>query len=105
MIKYTKEELYKMDAVDVYKMVLSGKIIKNFPSGYWTCKEARQNAAKCTRYVIEEILKYDDEMLKQKLSKKLFVLFVTDLYTAKSKFAILPVCTNIVNIIILIKNQ
>ena len=72
MKKYTKEELYKMDAVDVYKMVLKGDIIKQFPKGFWQQPEAKQNAAKCTRYLIEEILKYDDEKIKEKNSVSLF---------------------------------
>ena len=35
MKKYTNEELYKIDAVDIYKMLLKGDIIKRFPKGFW----------------------------------------------------------------------
>ena len=73
MKEYTKEELYKMDAVDVYKMVLKGEIRKTFPKGFWQQPEAKQNAAKCTRYLIEEILKYDDDDIKEKNSKSIFI--------------------------------
>ena len=72
MKKYTKEELFKMDAVDVYKMVLKRNMIKTFPKGFWQQPEAKQNAAKCTRYLIEEILRYDDETLKKKKSQSIF---------------------------------
>ena len=72
MKNYTKEELYKMDAVDVYKMVLKGRVIKRFPRGFWQQPEAKQNAAKCTRYLIEEELNYDEEKLKQNSTKALF---------------------------------
>ena len=72
MRKDTKEELFKMDAVDVYKMVLKGDTIKAFPKGFWQQPEAKQNASKCTRYLIEEILKYDEKKIKEKNSKSIF---------------------------------
>ena len=72
MKKYTKEELYKIDAVDVYKMVLKGNVIKTFPRGFWQQPEAKQNAAKCTRYLIEKLLNYNDEDIKNKLSVIVF---------------------------------
>lgn len=34
MKKYTKEELLKMDAVEVYKLVLEKKHLKKFPTGF-----------------------------------------------------------------------
>ena len=42
MKKYSKEELFKMDAVDVYKLLLNNKIGR-FPSGFWQQPEARLN--------------------------------------------------------------
>ena len=73
MKKYTKEELYKMDAVDVYKLVLEQKHIKKFPNGFWQQPEALDNAAKCIKYLIEDILNLSENELKKQLSKKLFV--------------------------------
>lgn len=73
MKKYTKEELYKMDAVDVYKLVLEQKHIKKFPNGFWQQPEALDNAAKCVKYLIEDILNLSENELKKQLSKKLFV--------------------------------
>ena len=67
-----KKEWFKMDAIDVYKIVLKGYIIKTFPNGFWQQPEAKQNAIKCTRFLIEEMLKYDNEMIKEKNSKKIF---------------------------------
>ncbi|MBQ3420480.1 MAG: DUF4046 domain-containing protein, partial [Romboutsia sp.] len=72
MKKYTKEELCTIDAVEIYKMVLRGDSLKTFPKGFWQRPESKENAAKCTRYVIEEILKYNDEKIKECLSCKLF---------------------------------
>ena len=72
MKKYTKEELYKMDVIDVYKLVLKEEL-KKFPNGFWQQPEAKQNAAKCTRYLIEEILNYDDKELKDKNSTNMLL--------------------------------
>ncbi|MBQ3420479.1 MAG: DUF4046 domain-containing protein [Romboutsia sp.] len=71
MKKYTKEELYKMDAVEVYKLVLKGNVVKTFPAGFWQQADAKENAAKCTRYLIEEILKYNEDDIKKNLTSKL----------------------------------
>ena len=60
-----REELFKMDAVEVYKMVLKGDVIKRFPAGFWQQPEAKQNASKCIKFLVEEILNYDMEMLKE----------------------------------------
>ena len=73
MKKYTKEELYKMDAVEVYKLVLEGNYIKRFPAGFWQQPEALDNAVKCIRYLIEDILNWNEEELKKRLSRKIFL--------------------------------
>ena len=72
MKKYTKEELYKMDAVELYRMVLRGDIIKKFPDGFWRTKESNIHAADCTKYLIENILNYNNEEIKEKNSLSLF---------------------------------
>ena len=71
MKKYSKEELFKMDAVDVYKLLLNNKIGR-FPSGFWQQPEARQNAIKCIRFLIEELLGYSDEDIRERYSFKQF---------------------------------
>ena len=72
MKKYTKEELYKMDAVDVYKLVLEQKHIKKFPHGFWQQPEALDNAIKCSKYLIEDLLGLSNAELKEQLSRKMF---------------------------------
>lgn len=72
MKKYTKEELFKMDAVDVYKLVLEKKYIKKFPDGFWKQPEALDNAVRCIKYLIEDLLKLSDEELKNEFSQKMF---------------------------------
>lgn len=72
MKNYTKEELYKMNAVDVYKLVLEGKHIKKFPDGFWKQPEAIENAIQCGKFLIEDILKLDEASLAESLSVKIF---------------------------------
>ena len=50
MKKYTKEKLLKMDVIEVYKMILDGEI-KAFPQGCWEQENAKENAAKCTKFL------------------------------------------------------
>lgn len=60
-----------MDAVDVYKLLLNNKIGR-FPSGFWQQPEARQNAIKCIRFLIEELLGCSDEDIRERYSFKQF---------------------------------
>lgn len=65
MKKYTSDELVRMDAVEVYKLRLDGKIDR-FPRGFWQLSEGRENAKKCVRYLLEEVLGYkSDESIKK----------------------------------------
>ena len=73
MEKYSSEELLQMDPVEVYKLVLSGTIAR-FPRRFFK-EDVFVNYKVCaiiTRYLIEEILKWDDEDIKNKLLKKTF---------------------------------
>lgn len=67
-----KEELYKLDSLKIYKEVLKGDIITRFPKNYWNNSNAIEDAKICTRHLIEDILKLDDDSLKEKLNTKLF---------------------------------
>ena len=65
MKKYTKDELLRMDAVEVYKLRLDRKIHR-FPNGFWQLSEGKENAKKCVRYLLEEVLEYEsDESLRK----------------------------------------
>lgn len=73
MKKYTKEEINKMDAIDIYKLVLNkGKSVKRFPAGFWKQPESLNNAIKCIKYLIEDLLCLSDTELKEQLSQKIF---------------------------------
>lgn len=61
-----------IDIVDVYKLVWSGRL-KMFPHFTWTGEEGISNAIKCTKYLIENILKWDTEQVKQKLNINTFL--------------------------------
>ena len=71
MKKYTKEKLLKMDVIEVYKMILDGEI-KAFPQGCWEQENAKENAAKCTKFLIEKVLKIDIEDLRKESLTDLF---------------------------------
>ncbi len=61
------------DAITIYQNVLSGKI-KRFPRDFWTddARQGHTDAALITRYLIEEVLNWDEETLKKCISCKVF---------------------------------
>ena len=60
-------------AIQVYKDVLSGSL-KRFPHNFWQDDQGKNfaDSAIITRYLIEEILKWDDETIKQQICCKTF---------------------------------
>lgn len=72
MDTHTRKELLTMEAIEVYLLVLNQKKIKKFPDGFWQQPEAKANAEKCIRYLIEEILKWNEDDIKNKLSLATF---------------------------------
>ena len=70
--KFKKEDLYKLSAAQVYKMVKNGDVIKRFPNGFWTSPEALENARDCIRYLIEEELQLSEEEILEQVSFKFF---------------------------------
>lgn len=61
------------DAITIYQKILSGKV-NRFPRDFWTDDERQgyANAALITKYLIEEVLKWDNETLKKCISCKVF---------------------------------
>ena len=45
---------------------------KQFPKGVWNCNEKYDNAKEVTKTLIEKVLKWSDEDIRKKLSKKIF---------------------------------
>lgn len=58
-------------AIDIYKLVLDGTF-KKFPLYFWTMPENYKYTIDCTKYLIEEILKWDREDICTKLNAKVF---------------------------------
>ena len=75
MKKYSKEELFKMPAIEVYKLVLSGRELKVFPPHFWSRPEAEKNAIDCFNYLIEEILHLDKSDIPSTITKKLLMQY------------------------------
>lgn len=59
-----------MSPVEVYKLVLSGRL-KKFPQHFWSEADGQDNAREVTRYLFEEILKWNDEDIKLKFDDSL----------------------------------
>lgn len=72
--KISKCNLLNMDAVEVYKLVLDGTL-NRFPQGFWDSKESLDNASKCVRYLIEDVLKWNEEDLLKNMYRKVFVKY------------------------------
>lgn len=72
--KYT-QLLYDMmenkGPTDIYQLVLSGKL-KKFPNNFWAMPENYKWAGDCTRYLLENILGWNDTDIRTKLAKKTF---------------------------------
>lgn len=61
-----------LSAVEVYKLVLSRKL-RSFPAGFWSEVDGKDNAGDVTRYLIEEILKWTEDDVKNKFIQKVLV--------------------------------
>lgn len=68
IINFTDADIF---IVDIYKEVLSGKR-KRFPNFTWTKPDARQNAIECTKFLIENILNWNDDDIRHNLNKFTF---------------------------------
>ena len=68
-------EGYELDdyAIQIYKNVLSGSM-KRFPTNFWQDDLGKNltDSAIITRYLIEEILQWDDETVKEEICCKTF---------------------------------
>lgn len=64
MGKRTKKHLYKLSPIEVYNLVLEGKL-RTFPNGYWKGDFGMDNARKCIKYLLEEKLKFTDDDIRK----------------------------------------
>lgn len=68
---FSNSKLLQMDIIHVYKLLLEGQI-KKFPPGIWISPNAINNANRCCRYLLDEVLKWTQEDIKLKLNKSVF---------------------------------
>lgn len=59
------------NAVDIYKKILKGEVGR-FPLRFWSGPGAEENAKQVTKYLIEEILKWNVEDVKKNLTELVF---------------------------------
>ncbi len=59
------------EKIEVYKLVLSGGL-KIFPNHFWSCKESDHYSPYITRYLIEDILNWNDKGIINNLRKQTF---------------------------------
>lgn len=64
-----------MPAVEVYKLVLSGRELKSFPSHFWSRPEAEKNAGDCFKYLIENLLKMDESNIPKVVTRKFLMKY------------------------------
>ncbi|MCD3217363.1 hypothetical protein G8S55_08890 [Clostridium botulinum C] len=66
-----KINISKLTDTDIYKLVLNRKLYR-FPRNFWEKPDALNSAKEITICLIEEILQWTDEDVKEKLSRALF---------------------------------
>lgn len=66
-----KIDTSKLTDIELYKLRLQGKL-KKFPDGFWQKPGALDSAKEITIYLIEEILKWTEEDVKNNLTEKVF---------------------------------
>jgi hypothetical protein len=62
------------DPIEVYREVLTGKR-KVFPRNYWNEPDSRKNAAIITRFMIENLLGWDYDDIREKLNIQVFAKY------------------------------
>lgn len=61
-----------MDAIDVYKLVLNGKL-KKFPKGFWNKHGGIENAKEIMKYLFEDVLAYSDKDILANVTQDFFI--------------------------------
>lgn len=70
MAKANKIDLIYKSPSEIYDLLLQGKI-RQFPRYFWEGEEGKKNAGEVTRHLFENILKWTDEEIEEKYSKKI----------------------------------
>jgi len=67
----SKYNLSELNVIEIYELVRCGKL-KKFPMYFWECDESAVYVPQLIRYLIENILNWSDEYIKEKLRKSTF---------------------------------
>lgn len=73
--KYSSEELFDMNPIDVYKIILNGNHNKRFPSGFWEDDDALNKASSIIRWLLESYLNLSRDEILEKVSTKFFIKY------------------------------
>lgn len=65
------EILRELKPVEIYMYVLNDNV-EGFPFGYWKSKDAKDKAAQCIKYLIEEVLHWSDDDIYNKSNYDIF---------------------------------
>lgn len=66
-----KIDTSKLTDVDIYKLILKGEL-KKFPDQFWTKPGAFDSAKEITKYFIEELMKWNEDQVKENLTESVF---------------------------------
>ena len=69
VVSLEQNEFVLLNNIEVYKAVLNGEL-KTFPRKFWTGEEGKVNAIDCMRYLVEEILEYNEDDIRNKMRQK-----------------------------------
>lgn len=72
LVKVTNKEKKELpECIVLYNKILTGEC-KTFPYGYWNSDNSKENASILIRFLLEEILDWDEEDIKDNLTVKVF---------------------------------
>lgn len=70
-MNYNKKDIDKLSEIEIYKLVLQGRVIKTFPNDFWKQSNSLEISKTLTKYLIEDILQLSNEDIKTKFNRKL----------------------------------
>lgn len=69
--KLTGDFLLSLPTIEVYKLLLDGAIVR-FPNRFWVGNEALARSIEIIKYLVEDILKWDELDLRERMSIRVF---------------------------------
>lgn len=72
VININRSDILKLSPTELYKLVIQGKKIKRFPNGFLNSSEAINNSIEVTKFLVEDILNWNDNDIKERMGKNTF---------------------------------